>query len=108
MVEASGADYSREWADLRARRNVFWCALLLSPLISIGAGVVALRVFHTDTPGFLFTITWIVIIGVCWLRFVLFECPQCHCRYFITWWYSNIFARHCVHCGLPKWEGDKK
>ncbi|MBA2685624.1 MAG: hypothetical protein H0U66_14155 [Gemmatimonadaceae bacterium] len=39
------------------------------------------------------------------------RCPRCHEQFFVKrgrWTHNlNIFARYCVHCGLPKWaEGD--
>jgi hypothetical protein len=38
------------------------------------------------------------------LRCALFRCPRCQKTFFSEWpSRRNTFARHCLHCGLPKW-----
>jgi hypothetical protein len=65
--------------------------------------LLSISLFSTFTPAFIVAIGWMVffvIVGNLALRFL---CPRCGGWFFEKWWYSNTFARRCVHCGLPKY-----
>jgi hypothetical protein len=60
--------------------------------------------------GLVLFAAWVIVL----LRFyfvsgeyVYWSCPRCGKPYhYLVRWYgrwNNPFARHCVHCGLPKW-----
>jgi len=47
--------------------------------------------------------SWMLAFAVTSLRLYGFRCPRCNKAFFHTCWYNNLYARRCVHCGLPKW-----
>jgi hypothetical protein len=60
---------------------------------------------------FFVAIGWIAAFAVTGYFKGNFVCPRCGENFFRRWdprpwrqsFRSNIFARHCMHCGLPKW-----
>lgn len=46
---------------------------------------------------------WFLVVGINGLLATLFACPSCQKPFFCKLWYSNHFARRCVHCGFEKW-----
>jgi len=91
------------WQEYRRRRNLTLFAFLgYVPFVFIIA-VVAERLFHSTTPGFVVAVGWMIFLAVASIRCENFRCPRCRKRFFAKWWYHNSFARRCVHCGLPKY-----
>jgi len=103
------ADYSAAWRDLRRRRRFVWIACLgyvpgVAILIFIvGAPLSYLTGIKLDYFVFGIAGTWMVAVMSTSVWAGTFRCPRCHRWFFAKWWYSNSFARKCVHCGLPKW-----
>ena len=105
-------DYSQEWAELRRlrRRMVRVAAagaviLVAVPLVTTYFSLSAAKII-----GLVLFAAWVVVL----LRFffvsgeyVYWSRPRCGKPYhYLVRWYgrwNNLFARHCVHCGLPKW-----
>ena len=105
-------EYSHEWAELRRlRRRIFRVAaagaiiLVAVPLVTMYLSVSAAKII-----GLVLVAGWAVVL----LRFffvsgeyVYWPCPRCGkpFHYLVRWYgrWNNPFARHCVHCGLPKW-----
>jgi hypothetical protein len=50
-----------------------------------------------------FGIAWLVLSLVGAVRLWLWRCPRCYRQYFFSGLFTNMFARRCMHCGLPKW-----
>jgi hypothetical protein len=42
-------------------------------------------------------------VMVAHLRLMRWSCPSCGRCFHVCWWHGNVFARRCVHCGLPRW-----
>lgn len=91
------------WSDYRSRRRWFfgvWLGGLPSVILLAGA---LITFFHSELPFYFVGGAWLVSFAVAGFRLTLFRCPSCHHHFFCTWYFSNHFARRCVHCGLPKW-----
>ena len=107
-------EYSHEWAELRRlRRWMFRVAAAGAVILILGA----VPLVTTDVSlssakiiGLVLFAAWVIVL----LRFffvsgeyVYWSCPRCGKPYhYLVRWYgrwNNPFARHCVHCGLPKW-----
>jgi hypothetical protein len=96
-------DYVKSWQEYRRRRNLFLFFLIgYLPVFGI-VSVVTEKVYDCSTPGFVTALIWLVFIAVSGVRVEIFRCPECGKCFFAKWWYHNILARRCVHCGLPKY-----
>src|ERR1700733_11791510 len=95
------SDYADSWREYRKRRNLVLFRFL--GYLPVG-GVIAftVRAFGSEIPGMVTAFSWMVFGAVAGIRFQFFSCPRCGKPFVVKWWYSNIFARPCVHCGLPK------
>jgi len=55
--------------------------------------------------------TWMIAFAVVGYFKVNFTCPRCGETYFLKYdprpghqdFWNKPWARHCLHCGLPKW-----
>ena len=100
------------WKEYRRRCWVFRLALLLTPAwmiyaASIRTSLVGYGLSH-DSASFLTFMPMLALLIVAHLRRILWPCPRCGRPFHVTWWYSNTWARRCVHCGLPKWTSMQK
>ena len=91
--------YTVAWRSYRRRR-----ALALTTLIAFAVFVaVGLTNFLSDRS--VMDILLFVVISFfaaqTWL--ILWPCPSCGNPFFWRPWYTNVFARSCLHCGLAKW-----
>src|SRR6266550_8969240 len=90
------------WEDYRRRRRLFLIAWL-GYLPGMGAIAILLeRIFHNEVIIMAVALCWMVFFAVSGSRLISFRCPNCRKRFFRSW-YSNAFARKCMHCGWPKW-----
>jgi hypothetical protein len=90
------------WKEYRRRERLVWAISILG---IPGAGLLALplsMLLHSTVPFeatyCLFALAW--LFGM--LRVQFFRCPRCNNHFFFKWYFSNIFAKRCVHCGLPR------
>lgn len=91
------------WDEYRKRRNLATIAFVgYVPVVYLVADL-AFKLFHTSVPGYAFAAAWMLFIIISSNRVVWFPCPRCGKRFFAKWWYHNMFARRCVHCGLRKY-----
>jgi hypothetical protein len=97
------------WDELRRRRRAFWLTILLLPLWLVPGGMIQ-HVLAGFGFGAASLVTFLVVVvpplacvGIGYLRLIFWPCPHCGSCFHVTWWYGNMFARRCVHCGLPKW-----
>jgi len=104
-------DYMVAWHDLRRRRILFWAVFLsyLPGVAFINFAIVPSLVASTGVKSDNIILTtaacWMIAFAIAGFRLTLFRCPRCGKHYFSTWWYTNSFARKCVHCGLKNWAG---
>ena len=105
------ADHAAAWRDYRKRTIVFWVVFLsyvpgvAAIFFAIGPSLAALTGIKPDNIGMMIALCWMIAFAIAGFRLSLFRCPRCGEPFFSTWWYGNLFARQCVHCGLPKWAG---
>jgi hypothetical protein len=97
------ADYSESWQEYRKRRNLLLFAFFGYMPIAGFLAFLTTKVFNSETAALVVLGSWLVFYGVAGIRFQMFRCPRCGRWFFAKWWYHNIFARRCVHCGLPKY-----
>ena len=95
--------YSEQWKNYRR-----WRRLLLLIFLGYIPGVWLIstsltRYLNWEHAEMVIALSWMFAFAVIGIRFTLWPCPRCGRGFFATWWYSNQFARKCVHCGLPKW-----
>jgi len=91
------------WRECRRRRNILLFAFLgFVPSVAV-IGLVGVRLFHTDWPFSIAAISWMIFFVLAGIRYESFRCPRCHKWFFVKWWCYDIFARRCLHCGLPKY-----
>ena len=96
-------DYSESWREYRRRRNFLLFVFFgYVPIVGLVA-VVTMRLFGTTTPAFVAAFTWMALYVIAGIRFQRFKCPRCGKWFLAKWWYHNMYARKCVHCGLPKY-----
>jgi DNA-directed RNA polymerase subunit RPC12/RpoP len=92
------------WKEYRNRERLAWAISILGiPAAALLALPVSLPLHSADPFGVtfaLFIVAWMVSM----VRVELFRCPRCGKRFFMKWYYSNMFARRCLHCGLPLWQ----
>jgi hypothetical protein len=102
-------DYTAAWRDFRRRRLIYWVVFLgyvpgaFALFVGVGLPISAFIGIAPDYFFYAIAGSWMLAWLISGLRARLFPCPRCHKWFFATWWYSNPFARKCVHCGLPKW-----
>lgn len=103
MNESS--DYSEAWKDYRARRFVFLAVSLsyLPSVVLISLLLSSLTGIKSDYFPVALAGAWMLAFLVTSVRMNIFPCPRCGKRFFTTRWIHNPFARHCLHCTLPKW-----
>jgi hypothetical protein len=85
----------RRWARLR------WVAFL--GYLPFGIAYSKLHEYLGLTGPPIPVLAWFVFFGVTMAMTGFFGCPRCESPFFFTWYWSNPFARQCLHCGLPKW-----
>ena len=97
--------YAAAWQDYRWRRRWFFIAWLGGPvcIFALTACLVFLWCTFPESIGIGLGLLWMASFMLTGGRLTWFRCPRCREPFFCTWWYSNQFARKCVHCGLPKW-----
>jgi hypothetical protein len=102
MDNASLAE--RRWQEYRRRRN----AMVASFASFLVVGLLA--VVWPEAPvigrlGWPLAAVFLVWFWVANFRIVVWPCPRCGAPYFTKGvWFGLLFARHCLHCGLPKWQ----
>jgi hypothetical protein len=81
-----------------------WFVYLGGLPVAAAVAWLASRLFDTKIPGMVAAIAWMVAYMVIGFRIQLWPCPRCGKRFSAKWWYNKwLFARKCVHCGLPKY-----
>lgn len=100
------------WNEYRRRLRWFVAIVLVGPVTIIMAEQLLLQ-FRVNIEDVNLVVRWLAIVWLAVLAvhavlMTTFRCPACRNMFFCTWWYSNHFARRCVHCGLHKWQQTKK
>jgi hypothetical protein len=97
--------YARAWRVYR-RRLVFALAMFLG--IFFG-GFLASNMFRetfgrplSNREAAPFGFAWLLLSLVGAVRLWLWRCPRCGRQFFFNG-ITNLFARRCMHCALPKW-----
>jgi hypothetical protein len=102
------------WGEYRRRRRMFLLAVLLLPLWLVpGATIHHVLAGYGYSAASLVTFLAVVVppmacVMVACLRVMAWPCPGCGRFFHVRWYYGNVFARRCVHCGLPKWMTKQK
>jgi len=103
------SEYVTQWQDYRRRRDLQLFALIgFVPAVFVVA-LVSLLLFDSDKPAVAFLFCWMAFFVVASQRFSRFRCPRCGDRFFLHSGSSSysMFAKKCVHCGLPKYAGEE-
>ena len=83
-------------SQIRRWRMYGWIFLFSYPFAPIIAGVIT----DSDNAAITVAILWFVMTGICGFKACMSNCPRCGNRFFEKKWYSNPFARKCLHCKL--------
>jgi hypothetical protein len=90
------------WKEYRNRERFVWTISILGiPTAALLALPLSLPL-HSADP---FEVTFALFIAA-WtasmLRVEFFRCPRCGKHFHCKWYYANILAKRCLHCGLPR------
>src|SRR5437588_826428 len=96
-------DFAFAWKDYRRRRRWFFGVWLGGFLVVVLLVKLLSTLSLDDLAFYILGPAWMIGFLIAGMRMWLFQCPRCHRRFFCTWWHGNLFARKCLHCGLPKW-----
>lgn len=102
------------WDEYRRRRRAFLLTLLVLPLWLVPGGTIEhVLASYGYKANSLVTFAVAVLppmacVVVAYLRLMFWPCPHCGRSFHVSWWDGNVFARRCVHCGLPKWASKQK
>src|SRR5437879_5295172 len=99
----STSEFTSAWDDYRRRRRWFFGVWLGGFLFVASLAALLNKLSLGDLAFWILGPAWMASFVVVAARLQLFRCPRCHRRFFNTFWYGNLLARRCVHCGLPKW-----
>jgi hypothetical protein len=91
------------WSEYRKRRNLALFAFIgYIPAVALVAFVCIVSAI-SFSPAFVAAFLWAVFFVVAANLTMRFQCPRCGKPFFAKWWYHNVFARKCLHCGLRKY-----
>jgi hypothetical protein len=94
--------YALAWKSLRLRRRVVvGFFLLYLPVVGIYALCFAPDV---ERDGSYAAFVWLALIAAGSIWLCLFRCPRCDELFGLSW-FSNPFARRCLHCGIRTGSG---
>lgn len=95
--------YEARWNDYRSRYRVV-SAIFLSYVPAVALiGIAIAQWSGSERPVYFVAAAWMIAFAIAGVRLSTFRCPRCAKWFFATWYFHNPLARHCVHCGLPKW-----
>ena len=96
-------DYQREWREYKQLKSLYVRVLLLGWLAVLTVFVASGVLLHNGLPAFFVGILWILAGAYMQHKYFAFLCPRCGKKFdrrFRLRFFS-LFARRCVHCGLP-------
>jgi predicted RNA-binding Zn-ribbon protein involved in translation (DUF1610 family) len=98
-------DYTAAWDDYRRRAGWFYL-LWLGGVVVIAVGTAISRRLLGDDKvvAWILGLAWMIGFVITGYRKTKFPCPRCGNPFFMRLFWTNAFARKCVHCRLPKWE----
>src|SRR5262245_21201154 len=88
-------DYNKEIAEYR-RRNLIFLGVVLGAVIGVPLSL-SLKleaIARVLEFGSIFAFMLVSLWRLEW------RCPRCERRFYYKWWYSNVLATKCVHCGF--------
>jgi predicted RNA-binding Zn-ribbon protein involved in translation (DUF1610 family) len=91
------------WDEYRYWRKWFWIGFLTFAPGCLLISFPFMLLFQSELPAFLIACLWMAGWFYVANRISRFKCPRCGETFFMTPWFSNGFARRCMHCGLSKW-----
>ena len=101
---AAGSTYARQWQNYRCRRRWFRLVFFATTALWLGGGQTLFpRLFFSEHSTKVVGIALFSALGVSGFYLYHWRCPRCQWWFFRGWFGVHPFARHCVHCGLPKW-----
>ena len=99
------AGFEQGWKEYRRLRNTALVVFLGGIPVCVLVAFVSAELLHTTDPAPIILVAWFVLFLVYVIRLQRWRCPRCGECFSATWWYNKSFlARHCVHCGLPKYQ----
>jgi hypothetical protein len=94
-MNAEPDEYEEAWKDLRLRKSIFFCVLVLGALPAL-----VVNRFASSFVEAMSWFIWIAALAVVGALLQAFRCPRCQEWFGWVWWWSNPFTRKCLHCGL--------
>ena len=111
-----GPTVSAKWRRYRWWSRAFWgCFLGYLPGLALVDHAVRRRNGDAaNSTTLVLAFVWMIAFAITGYFKFNFACPRCGEMFFRIWddrpwrrtWISKPFARHCAHCGLPKWSVD--
>ena len=99
--------YKAHWLDLKRRERWVIFAFLSYLPIAGGVSVLVSQFTTNDWAMLIFPLLWMIFFVFCWLRFILFRCPNCGKHFNMKWYGTLTRGRRCVHCHMSRYEQKK-
>jgi DNA-directed RNA polymerase subunit RPC12/RpoP len=102
-VTSPMSSYLQEWQNCKTLTNQFILAFVVQISIVIACIYFGAAARRNLEIWLALELCWAAIFVLTAIRLQRFECPRCGKRYFVGPRYHNVFARHCLNCGLQKY-----
>ena len=91
------------WAEYKASRRLSWMLFFGGPPVVLLLGGIPAELLEIMALFWVVAIPWMIAWYFVSMRAVWLLCPRCGKRFFTKGWFTNTWAKRCMHCGLPKW-----
>ena len=99
----SGTTYAAQWQEYRRRRVRFRLVFLATALFWLDGSTLFPALFASEHSQQAVGLLCCLAASAFAVHLYHWRCPRCQGWFFRAWLGARPFARHCVHCGLPKW-----
>jgi hypothetical protein len=97
--------YFTQWQAYKRRRRLSWIIFFATLSSAALIGEPLAKFMDSDFPVELILFLSVVATVAASAYVQNWKCPRCGKPFGNKFWYSNAYAKQCLHCGLPKWSG---
>jgi hypothetical protein len=96
--------YINAWSDYKRRTKFYYWAWLGGAPVAFFLCWLLSLVHAPEWSLLLVALVWAIVFVYSAFRLQFFQCPRCHEKFFMTFWFYNPLSTKCVHCSLPKYQ----
>jgi hypothetical protein len=100
--ESVAVDYPAAWKRYWVWRWMWMGAWLALFPVELMIGIPLSRHFRSSAPFGIIAVVFMVAFAFGGIAINLWSCPRCGNTFHARGMKKNLFARRCLHCGLPK------